>query len=64
MNITKAAIVTGSSRGIGRGIALKLAEHGWHIVINYNTNRDAADTVRQEVERMGASATDHTGGFE
>jgi NAD(P)-dependent dehydrogenase (short-subunit alcohol dehydrogenase family) len=57
MNITKAAIVTGSSRGIGRGIALKLAEHGWHIVINYNTNRAAAETVRQEVEMVGASAS-------
>ena len=36
MTITaRHALVTGSSRGIGRGIALKLAEHGVHVAINY-----------------------------
>ena len=34
MSQTKVAIVTGSSRGIGRGIAAALAEQSWHIVIN------------------------------
>jgi 3-oxoacyl-[acyl-carrier protein] reductase len=57
MTINKVAIVTGSSRGIGRGIALQLAEHGWHIVINYHTNRAAAETVCQEVKKVGASAS-------
>jgi NAD(P)-dependent dehydrogenase (short-subunit alcohol dehydrogenase family) len=33
----KHALITGSSRGIGRGIALKLAEHGVNIAVHYHT---------------------------
>ncbi len=37
----KYALITGSSRGIGRGIALKLAEHGVKVGINYCRNESA-----------------------
>jgi NAD(P)-dependent dehydrogenase (short-subunit alcohol dehydrogenase family) len=45
MSNQKVAIVTGSSRGIGRGIALGLAEHGWDVVVNYHNNIAAAEDV-------------------
>ncbi|MFC1923208.1 3-ketoacyl-ACP reductase [Chloroflexota bacterium] len=41
------AIVTGSSRGIGRGIVLALAERGWDAVINYRGNRQAAEETHE-----------------
>jgi enoyl-[acyl-carrier protein] reductase III len=48
----KHALVTGSSRGIGRGIALKLAEHGVNIAVHYHTQADAArDTLAQVLAR-------------
>ena len=52
----KAAIVTGSSRGIGRAIAIELARQGADVLINYNQNRDAAESVQQEVEALGRKA--------
>ncbi|WP_433085321.1 3-ketoacyl-ACP reductase [Dactylosporangium sp. CA-052675] len=51
-----AALVTGASRGIGRGIALALARAGWDVVVNYASNADAAARVAAEVERHGAKA--------
>jgi NAD(P)-dependent dehydrogenase (short-subunit alcohol dehydrogenase family) len=56
MDAERVAIVTGSSRGIGRGIAKALAGHAWHIVINYRSNRDAVEGARREIEALGASA--------
>jgi len=47
------AIVTGASRGIGRGIALALAEAGWDIVVNYVSNEGAAAAVVDEVAARG-----------
>ena len=52
----KTAVVTGSSRGIGKGIALELAKNGWQIVINYHTNREAADMVQEDVKKAGGGA--------
>jgi len=49
------ALVTGSSRGIGRGIALALAGCGWHIVINYRGNRQAAEETGAAVEKYGVT---------
>jgi 3-oxoacyl-[acyl-carrier protein] reductase len=43
------ALVTGGSRGIGRAIALQLAQAGASIVIHYNQNRAAAESVAQEI---------------
>ena len=56
MSNEKVAIVTGSSRGIGRGIALSLAERDWQIVVNYRSNRTAAEDTQMLVEAAGGRA--------
>lgn len=48
------ALVTGSSRGIGRGIALKLAEHGVNVAINYYQNEGAAKETLALVRERGS----------
>jgi 3-oxoacyl-[acyl-carrier protein] reductase len=50
------AVVTGSSRGIGRGIALELARRGATVVINYNASADSANEVVEEIIRDGGQA--------
>jgi NAD(P)-dependent dehydrogenase (short-subunit alcohol dehydrogenase family) len=50
------AIVTGASRGIGRGIAVALARAGFDVVVNYARNADAAREVAAEVESAGRRA--------
>ncbi len=50
------ALVTGSSRGIGRGIVLHLAEAGYDVVVNYARNRDAAEDTAREVVGKGRRA--------
>lgn len=52
----KVAIVTGSSRGIGRAIALRLARDGFAVVVNYAGNRAEADKVVGEIEAAGGRA--------
>ena len=50
----KHALITGSSRGIGRGIALKLAEHGAKIAIHYYQNERAANDTLGQVRKRGS----------
>lgn len=50
------ALVTGASRGIGAAIARALAEAGYGILINYRSNVDAAQRVREEIETRGGQA--------
>ncbi len=52
----KVAIVTGSSSGIGRQIALELARQGAAVTINYHTSAEAADEVLKEIEAGGGRA--------
>ncbi|MGE5473102.1 MAG: 3-oxoacyl-[acyl-carrier-protein] reductase [Ignavibacteriales bacterium] len=49
----KTAVITGSSRGIGRAIALKLADMGADIVLNATVNSDAIDQVEKEIKAKG-----------
>jgi 3-oxoacyl-[acyl-carrier protein] reductase len=52
----RVALVTGASRGIGRGIAAALAGAGHDVVVNYATNADAARRVVADLEALGARA--------
>ena len=50
------ALVTGGSRGIGRAVCLKLAEMGYTVLINYNTNTAAAKQTKSLIEATGGKA--------
>jgi 3-oxoacyl-[acyl-carrier protein] reductase len=52
----KVAVITGSSRGIGRSIALALARSGCAVTINYRKSRDEADEVVNSIREMGGEA--------
>src|SRR5690348_18485648 len=49
----KCALITGSSRGIGRGIALKLAKQGTKIAVNYIKNEEAANQTLAKIRENG-----------
>jgi 3-oxoacyl-[acyl-carrier protein] reductase len=56
-NLTaKVAIVTGSSRGIGRGIAERLAQDGATVVVNYSGSEREANDVVEAIESMGGKS--------
>src|SRR5215470_12870512 len=50
------AVVTGASRGIGRGIALELAKRGATVIVNYQRNADAANEVVAQITAAGGKA--------
>jgi 3-oxoacyl-[acyl-carrier protein] reductase len=52
----KYALVTGGSRGIGRAICVKLAEMGYHILINFQSNSEEAGKTRELVVAKGVTA--------
>ncbi len=51
------ALVTGGSRGIGRAICVALAANGYHILINYKGNKEAAEETARLVAEQGTLAT-------
>ena len=54
--MNKVALVTGSSRGIGRGIALQLGREGWDVCVNYIQQKEAAEQVVATLKSMGRQA--------
>ena len=52
----KAAVVTGSSAGVGRAAALKFAERGCSVVINYNRSLAEAEDAAERCRALGAKA--------
>jgi 3-oxoacyl-[acyl-carrier protein] reductase len=52
----KVALVTGSSRGVGRAIALAYAKEGAGVVVNYSTNQQAGEEVVKEIKDRGGRA--------
>ena len=52
---SKLALVVGGSRGIGRAIALRLAQSGFDLWLTYQKNQAAADEVKAAVEALGRS---------
>ena len=52
----KTAIITGATRGIGRGIAIEFAKHGANVAFTYNSSVDAAFALEQELNNLGVKA--------
>lgn len=52
----KTVIITGATRGIGKGVALKLAEQGANIAFTYVSSKEKADAIEQELLLLGVKA--------
>ena len=53
---TKIALVTGSSRGLGKNTALALAKKGVDVIVTYRSNEAEAQNVVSEIEQIGGKA--------
>jgi len=56
MSNNKIALVTGGSRGLGKNMALRIAEKGLDIILTYHSNKEAANAVVAEIEKLGQKA--------
>jgi 3-oxoacyl-[acyl-carrier protein] reductase len=54
--MARTAIITGASRGIGKAIAIDLVRHGLQVVINYAGRASEADSVVEEIKKLGGEA--------
>lgn len=52
----RTALITGASGGIGSEIAREFARNGFHVVLHYHKNKDAADCLCREIQALGAEA--------
>jgi 3-oxoacyl-[acyl-carrier protein] reductase len=51
----KYALITGASRGLGKAIALRLAKDGLSVIINYQSNKEAAEDTLRQVQEAGGT---------
>ena len=56
MTESKVAMVTGSSRGLGKALAIELAKNGYDVVVNYARSKSAAEETVKEIEALGQKA--------
>jgi NAD(P)-dependent dehydrogenase (short-subunit alcohol dehydrogenase family) len=56
MENSKIALVTGGSRGLGKDMALSLAQKGLNVVLTYNSQKDEAESVVAEINKLGQKA--------
>lgn len=52
----KTALITGASKGIGKGIALELAREGCDVAVNFHNDREGAEATANEIRKMGRDA--------
>ena len=54
--MSKIALITGASRGLGKDMALSLAKKGIDVIFTYHSKKDEAAEVAQEIEKLGQKA--------
>ena len=54
---SKIALITGGNRGLGKNMALRLAQNGLKVIITYNSHKEEAETVVEEIERLGGESS-------
>src|ERR1700759_5105409 len=50
----KVALVTGSSQGIGQGVAIRLAQEGAKVIVNYHSHPEGADDTLKQIQAAGS----------